>query len=111
LDDISYARFRSGISGDRHSERSEESLYFARSTVDTTGKIQGSIRFAQDDGHFNDYTFAGNALELNGRVEDSPHFCGEQPGCSCEEIIPAGIPECGGLSAPQDENTVLLRSK
>ena len=60
--DTFYARFRSGISGDRHSERSEESLYFSRSTVDTTGKIQGSVRSAQDDGHFNDYTFAGNAL-------------------------------------------------
>ena len=40
----------------------EESLYFVRSTVDTTGKIQGSVRSAQDDGHSNDYTFAGNAL-------------------------------------------------
>jgi hypothetical protein len=37
----------------------EESLYFSRSTVDTTGKIQGSVRSAQDDGHFNDYSFAG----------------------------------------------------
>ena len=42
----------------------EESLYFARSTVDATGKIQGSVRSAQDDGHFNGYTFAGNALEI-----------------------------------------------
>jgi hypothetical protein len=36
----------------------EESLYFAR-------KIQGSVRSAQDDGHSNDYTFAGNALRPN----------------------------------------------
>ena len=65
FDDTPYARFRSGISGDRHSERSEESLYFSRSTVDTTGKIQGSVRSAQDDGHFNDYIFAGNALNTD----------------------------------------------
>jgi hypothetical protein len=44
----------------------EESLYFARSTVDTTGKIQGSVRSAQDDGHSNDYSFAGNALAAEG---------------------------------------------
>ena len=50
----------------------EESLYFARSTVDTTGKIQGSVRSAQDDGHFNGYTFAGNALGWHsGRETDS----------------------------------------
>ena len=42
----------------------EESLYFSRSTVDTTGKIQGSVRSAQDDDHFNDYSFAGNALSI-----------------------------------------------
>ena len=42
----------------------EESLYFARSTVDTPGKIQGSVRSAQEDGHFNDYIFAGNALNM-----------------------------------------------
>ena len=38
----------------------EESLYFARSTVDTTGKIQGSVSSAQDDGHSNDYSMAYN---------------------------------------------------
>jgi hypothetical protein len=43
----------------------EESLYFAWSTVDATGKIQGSVRSAQDDGHSNDYTFAGNALNAD----------------------------------------------
>jgi hypothetical protein len=51
------ARFRSGIYPTiviltLSEAEGEESLYFARSTIDTTGKMQGSVRSAQDDGHF-----------------------------------------------------------
>jgi hypothetical protein len=35
----------------------------------------------------------------------------EQSKTSCEEIYPANIPKCGGFSTPQDDETVLLRSK
>jgi hypothetical protein len=45
-----------------------------------------------------------------GGVEGSPHFA-EQPGTSYEEIHPAIILKYGGFSAPQDDKTVLLRSK
>ena len=93
-----YARFRSGISGDRHSERSEESLYFSRSTVDTTGKIQGSVRSAQDDGHSNDYSFAGNALK---QPTHSSCVCGILHcalGISQRRVISTGA---GRLSRPE----------
>jgi len=42
---------------------------------------------------------------------EGPRIFAEQRGTSCEEIHPASILKYGGFSAPQDDKTVLLRSK